>query len=388
MSDSFDHDAFDHDAFSSFDAWEPLFKARKAKGLDKWSRLKNISEKLQGKDVKAISFTCAHPSHAGEPVRHLLGSVEGNLHFLLGYGNPRFHLAEYHWQIIDPNSTDEEASETYSRMRHPSNPVLWSKAGLDVGDEGDTAQGEPHPLAKKTKLKEQADAQRKAEEIRASTPTGEYVAYPSEGLVESLNNNQVYRWDLVKDTFFSSFNPELKEAMEASAVQKSQQQVVFREGVPDEIRRYAAQFRGEDFDLTVWPLVKSRMSAPGSVLKLETDTAERIYGIVTPARLEFYGRDAKPVEVSVFDRAYKSFDLIPDGNVPPAALSSFIVKHFRVNASMLAEIAKSSSEYKVDRTPQYVEGEPSQGWDTIPAEYVDLVKSVVIDGDTLRVVSS
>lgn len=377
MSDLFDH----------FDSWEPLLKARKAKGLDKWDRLKNISEKLQGKDVKAISFTCSHPSHAGEPIRHLLGSVEGNLHFLLGYGNPKFHLAPYHWQIVDPNSTDEEASEIYERMHHPANPVLWGKAGLDIGDEGDTGEGEAHPMAKMAKVKQQSVDQRKSEEIKAVTPTGTYVAYPSEGLVSGDHNGHVYRWDLVKDTFFSAFNPELAEAMEASAVQKSMQGLVFKEGIPDDVKRYAAQFRGESFEPEVWPLVKSRMPAPGALIKLETNQAARVFGVVTPTRLEFYGRDASPVDVAVFDRTYKSFDLTPEGNVPPAVLSAFVVKHFKVNAALLSDVAKHVPR-KLEKSVLSVEGEPTTGWDDVSSEYSELVKSTVRDGDTIRLVVS
>lgn len=376
------------DLFTHFDAWEPLMKARKAKGLDKWDRLKGIAEKLQGKDVKAIAFTCSHPSHNGEPIRHLLGSVEGNLHFLLGYGNPQFHLAPYHWQIIDPNTTDEEAQETFGRMHHPSNPVLWSKVGLDVGEEGDTAEGEAHPMAKMAKVKKQTAESREAEAIKVISPTGNYVAYPSEGLVEGEHNGHVYRWDLVKDTFFTAQNPQLVEAMDAAAVQKSINSVVFRDATPDKLRMYAAQFRGELFEPEVWPLVKSRLPVPGSILKLETNQAERVYGVITTNKLEFYGRDAAPRSVSVFDRVYKSFDLTREGNVPPSVLSAFMIKHFKINPSFLSE-ATQHKDRKINKAVFSVEGQPSPGFDAVSSEYVEnLQKSIVLDGDTIRLVVS
>lgn len=375
------------DLFSYFDAWEPLLKARKAKGLDKWERLKNIAEKLQGKDVKAIAFTCAHPSHAGEPVKHLLGSVEGNLHFLLGYGNPQFHLAPYHWQIIDPNTTDEEAQETFSRMHHPTNPVAWAKLGVDVGDEGDTEEGQAHELAKQAKVKKVSEDQRKAESVKAKSPTGSYTCYPSEGLVENDQTGHVYRWDTVKDTFFTAQNPQLVEVMENASVQKSLEGVRFRNTPPDDVRTYARAFRGDDFEPEVWPLVKSRMPRPGNILRLETKNAETVYGVITFDSLDFFNRAAEPVEVKVFDRAYKSFSLAEDGNVPPAALLAFIVKHFKVNPSLLKEVTAGDSLVKSDGFVTYVDGEPTPGFEDVPSGYSEgLVKSIVLDGDVLRVV--
>lgn len=372
------------DLFDFFDAWEPLFKARKAKGLDKWAKLQPIAEKLAGKDVKAIAFTCAHPSHGEEPVKHLLGSVEGNLHFMLGYGNPKFHIAPYHWQIIDPNTTSEEAEETFARMHHPSNPVLWTRAGFDVGDEGDTAEGEAHPLAKQAKAQKDSDAARDAESVKAKSPTGSYTCVPSEGLVYGDHNGHVYRWDLIKDSFFSAMNPDPAEAMNAAAIQKSATSVRFRTAAPDLVRAAARQYRGEDFSPEVFPLIKSRVPGPGTIIRLETDTAESLFGVVTSNTVDFYGRDGERSEVRVFDRAYKSFDLTADGNVPPAALLGFVVKNFGVNASLLAEATQPTS---FTPSTNSVFGEPTVGYDDVPAVYTEgLEKSICVQGDVLRVV--
>lgn len=375
------------DLFDFFDAWEPLFKARKAKGLDKWAKLQPIAEKLQGKDVKAIAFTCAHPSHAGEPVRHLLGSVEGNLHFMLGYGNPQFHLAPYHWQIIDPNTTADEAEETFSRMHHPANPVLWSRAGFDVGDEGDTAEGEPHPMAKQAKVKKTADEQRQSESLKAKSPTGSYTCVPSEGLVYGDHNGHVYRWDLLKDSFFSALNPEVSEAMNAAAIQKSHEVVRYQSVAPRAVRERARLYRGSEFADEVFPLIKSRMAGPGTIVRLETNQAESAFGLITPTTLEFYGRDGHPTEVKVFDRVYKSFDLLPNGNVPPASLLSFIVKNFRVHAALLSEVTQKSIAPTVSES-MTVEGEPTLGFDDVPAVYTEGVKKSISKGPdgVLRVI--
>lgn len=373
------------DIFELFDAWEPLLKARKAKGLDKWAKLQPLAEKLAGKDVKAIAFTCAHPSHGGEPVKHLLGSVEGNLHFMLGYGNPKFHLAAYHWQVIDPNVTAEEAEEVFSRMKHPANPALWARAGIEAGDEGDAGEGAPHQASAQAKAVATATAARDAESIKAKSPTGSYTCVPSEGLVYGDHNGHVYRWDLIKDTFFSAMNPEVAEAMNASSVQKSHNAVSFRQATPDSVRLAARAYRGEDFDVGVFPLVKSRVPAPGTVVRLETNQAESMFGVITPNSIQFYGRDGASADVQVFDRTYKSFDLHPDGNVPPTALLGFVVKNFGVNASFLAEVTAPTTLVKAGKFA--VMGEPTVGYEDVPAEYTEgLVKSIIVGNDnTLRV---
>lgn len=353
--------------FDSFDSWEPLFKARKAKGLDKWDRLRNISEKLQGKDVKAISFTCAHPSHSGEPAKHLLGSIEGNLHFLLGYGNPSFHIAPYHYQCIDPNITDEEAVEMAARMKHPSNPALWSKLGLDVGDEGDTGEGAPHDLHTKAKNKTKKDSNREKEVIRVASASGEYLCYPSEGLIIGDHNKHTYVWDLVKDSFFTAMHPEVADAMNNAEMLKSKASVKFTSGVPRKLQEYTKQFRGETFSPEVWPLVKSRMPAPGKVLHLETDRGETVYGVTTPTSLQFFTRAAEPASIKLFDRSYDHFDLTLEGNVPPAALLGFVFKNFKLNADLLKSIVKSPEAVKAG-SPTAIYGTPSPDWDDFPSE--------------------
>ena len=363
------------DLFSLFDAWEPLFKARKAKGLDKWAKLQPLAEKLKGKDVKAIAFTCAHPSHSGEPVRHLLGSVEGNLHFMLGYGNPKFHIAPYHWQIVDPNATPEEAEETFARIKHPANPALWSRVDFDPGDEGDLEEGEAHPQAMQAKAKKVADDSRQSESLKANSPTGSYTCVPSEGLVYGDHNGHTYRWDLIQDTFFSALNPDVAEVMNAATIQKSREGVRYRASSPRSVRVRAREYKGLDFDPEVFPLVKSRMSGPGSIVRLITNQAESAFGLVTPTTLEFYNRDGSPAEVQVFDRVYKSFDLLPNGNVPPAALLGFIVQNFKVNAALLSEVTKKSNYAAA--APWAVDGEPTPGFEDVPATYTEgLHKSV------------
>ena len=370
--------------FEAFDSWEPLLKARKAKGLSKWDRLKNISEKLQGKDVKAISFTCSHPSHTGEPVKHLLGSIEGNLHFLLGYGNPSFHIAPYTWQIVDPNLTDEEAEELAARMKHPANPALWAKSGLDVGDEGDVAEGAPHDLHTKTKAKAKKDSSREKEVIRVASASGVYLCYPSEGLIIGDHNKHTYVWDLVKDSFFTAMHPEVADAMNNAEMLKSQSSVKFTSGVPGKLTAYTKQFRGEPFSPEVWPLVKSHMPSPGKLVNLENDRGETVYGVTTPTSLRFFTRAAEPASIRLFDRSYDHFDLTSNGNVPPAALLGFVLKNFKVNTDLLKSVANSPEVCKKS-VPEVLYAIPSPEWDNFPAESNSFEKTIVQDGDTFKV---
>jgi hypothetical protein len=312
----------------------------------------------------------------------VLGSVEGNLHFLLGYGNPKFHLAPYHLQIIDPNMTDEDLAQ--HQLEHPSEPTLWAKFGTELGDEGDTDEGQPHTQAKQAKQKQAVEERRASEAITVDSGAGRYQCIPSEQLVFGEHNNHVYRWDLIKDSFFSAMHPEVVEAMDSAEVQKSLSGMKYKSTYPDTVRARAREFRGELFDADVWPLLKSRMPRPGHVVSFESEQGESVFGVVTPTSLEFYTRGGEPAQLPVYDRVYKSFDLVKDGNVHPGVLLHLAVKHFNVNKNLLDEVRKSSY---VPSAPvqHFVEGEPSPGWDNVEDD-VSLVKSVVMDGDTFRVI--
>lgn len=195
-----------------FTAWEPLLKARPTKDLDQHQRLAHIGEKLQGKKAKNLAFTTAYPGQEGQ--RKHLGTVDGNQQFLLGYANPKFHLAPYHWQVIDPSLSDEEAEKLHTTVGHPSKPELWTWGEID--DEGDVEDGVPHD-----DIKEQYDAKREsdarnAEAIDVRSGTGSYKAIPSEGMVYGLHNDHKYKWAMIRNSHFAAVNPELFEAMEAS----------------------------------------------------------------------------------------------------------------------------------------------------------------------------
>lgn len=335
------------DFFDHFDSWEPLFKARKAKGLDKWERLRSLSEKLQGKGVKDITFTCCHPSHS-VPTKHLLGSVEGNLHFLLGYGNPDFHMAPYHWQVIDPNLTDREAAEMNSRLSHPANPKLWATVTSVVSDsEGDTEEGNPHPERKAARAKEKAEAENKKGAVVVDSAAGTYVCLPRTQMIYGIHNRHAYSWSLVKDTFFAKMHPEATRAMDSGEMRKSAAAVRYVSSIPEAVKSEAASSYGTKFHEDVWPLVKSRFYNPGKILSLETNEGATFYGVVTDRSVKLYNRDGSSALVKAFDTEYGELDLTKSGSTPPAVLFSFLRKHSDLKEDLLAQASASLTKSKM-----------------------------------------
>jgi hypothetical protein len=111
-----------------------------------------------------------------------------------------------------------------------------------------------------------------------------------------------------------------------------------------------------------------------------------VYGVTTPTSLEFYDRAAKPAPVRLFDRQYTHFDLTRDGNVPPASLFSFLTKHFKINTELLSGFSKSANTATVTASAWFVDGEASPGWDSVSADPQDFEKSILVDGDVIKVV--
>lgn len=364
-----------------FDAWDPIVKARKVKGLENWSRLQHMAEKLKGKKHSDISFTTAYPGKEGQV--KILGSVEGNLHFLLGYGNPGFHMASYHWQVIDPGIDDESAEELYRVKGHPSRPELWKKAGLEDKPEGDLELGMPHPSA----VAAQEQAKREQEGIRVAVGAGVYLAVPSEGLVYGEHNGHVYVWDVVKDSFMAAMNPTLVEVMDAAQEDKKTEKSVRMYGptIPEMVHHQLPVVRS--FDADVYPLVKSVFPVPGSVVPIDTLTSEVIYGVLSNHDIRFYDRSGYELEISAYDRTYKSFDLRKGGDVHPSILYNFGVHYLGLNAEDLNQFAESHRE--IESAPFIVKGTPSPGFDDILGTLNNLEclhKSVLIVGDTYRLV--
>lgn len=316
-----------------FDSWDPILKARKAKGLGKWKKLESIAGFLQGKKAEHITFTCSHPSHGGEEVKHVLGSTTGNLHFLMGYGNPGFALAPYHWLIIDPNLDEKEVSS----FPHPSRPEFWKASGLEVTSEGDEEDGKPHPKAKKTLDSSERKKKLQQEAVRASNGYREYLGVPSLGLVFGLSNNQVYRWDLVKDSFFAVTNPEFTEAMSL--------------GEDEPVEGVEKSILLSDFDEDVYPVVKSSFPRPGSTIPM-LSKSKTVYGLVTPNSIEFYDDNGVPAEILIYDSVQKAIDLTVNGTSHPEVVANLALNVLGINVQ------------ECDDSP-VVKGNPSPGYEEV-----------------------
>lgn len=309
----------------AFEGWEYLSKARKAKGLDQWKKLLPISDKLSGKKSNHISYTCMHPSHE-VPKLHHLGSNEGNLHFLMGYGNPGFHLAPYHMQIIDPNLSEADAEK--QAKGHPSNPDFWKDSEIYI--EGDKLEGAPHP---KVKDKVRSIRREKLDKYTVSQSTGTYTAVPVEGIVYEDGSEVQYSWALVKDSYFSAQDEKMSDAMNlVEEIQEAQKslEATFNVGVPDLVAHLAKASAHRDFVEGIYPLVKSKFPSPGSVVPLSAKNEETIYGVVTHKSIDFYDRECNEVSVRAYDRWYPSFSLEKGGNVHPSVLLNFICGHLGI----------------------------------------------------------
>ncbi len=335
-----------------FDALEDIAKARKAKGLEGWKKLDFLKDKLQGKQASHISFTTSYPGQEGS-IKYL-GSAAGNLHFVLGYANPGFHVAPYHFQLVDPNISDEEAA----KMKHPTNPRYWKDSGLPIEDEGDFDEGKPHPMAHSDRTAKARAAERKTGAMMVQSGYGKYVAAPKEGAVYSLSNGHVYKWDAIKESFFAATQQKVTEAMNAEEETAQTEKSIHS--------------KREAFSPFVYPMVRRHFPKPGSVFE-----AGALKILVKSDRVEFFDRSGTSTYVKVFDRAYDYFDLKKGGDIHPSILLQFAVRYLGVDRQELMQFVHQ------DSLPSFSKGNPSPGFDGLYGEYT---RTVVVDGDTFRVV--
>lgn len=309
-----------------FDAWPHLLKARQALGLEKWEKLAYMADQLKGKKASDITFTTCYPGQEGQKKR--LGSVEGNMHFLMGYANPAFHVAAYHWSIVDPNLSPEEALKLHHLKGHPSRPEFWESSEMDMEDEGDLIDGQPHPEVADIREMFKVAQARKAESITVTSGIGIYTAIPSEGVVYGVHNDHTYAWGMVQNSFFAAANPELTEKMnEAAEARELVEESLYKsEGsaVPEQIKHVAHYYANEDFDSSVYPLVKSHFPVPGSIVPLVSEASgESLFGIITKSSVDFYNRHGQPVNIEIFDLPVASIDLSREGNTYASVVKSF-----------------------------------------------------------------
>ena len=327
-----------------FDSWEPISKARKPIGLENWKRLSHMAEQLKGKKAADLTFTSCYPGHEGK--KKLLGSIEGNLHFLMGYASPAFHMAPYHWCVVDPNLSEEDALILHKTKGHPSRPELWKRCELDMKDEGDLIDGAPHPSVGEVRETVKVARAKKAESITVTSGVGSYTAIPSEGLVYGNHNKQVYAWEMVKNSFFAAANPELTEKMnEYQNAQLDMEEELSRSiEIPMPVRHRAYEFVDTGFDDEVYPLVKSHYPVPSSVVPVEAATGETVYGVITNNSVDFYDREGTPANVNVYDMSFASFDLTQDGGTFASVVKSFGDKFIPEGLEEFVHVEEAANE--------------------------------------------
>ena len=301
-----------------FDALEDLAKARKAKGLAKWKKLEAVSEHLADKQASHITFTTSYPGLEG--TKKYLGSSSGNLMFLLGYVNPGFCLAPYHWKIVDPNMSDKDIA----KREHPANMEYWAATDLESMPEGDPDCGSPHPAYSADPKSRQKQASKKSEAISVKSGYGTYTAIPSEQRVYSKATGQAYPWKLAEESYLAADNLDLLAAME---------------GVEERERELAKSLRLplQEFHEDVYPLIKSIFPKPGSVVSMGQGVVARI----APANVHFVSAETgDPVSLHLFDRDYTFFDITKGGDVHPSLLVSFADKVLGLSPLSLLEFVE------------------------------------------------
>ncbi len=329
-----------------FDAWEPLIKARYDGPLEEWDGLENIAKKLEGKEESHFSFVCIHPSHENleksDMGYHALGSVEGNQHFLTGYGSPHFHVMPYHFQIIDPELNDEMAKALCGRIGNPANMDLWLEEWGDSTSEfvsGELEKGKPHKDVHKYKS------------TLSWTVNGmKYGAVTKTQMVHSPTHQ--YKWDVVKDSYIASQMPEeYKAKMDRAAKKAAKKQ---KAEVPEMVKHQCSTAEDE-FSAEVYPLVRSEFPKPGSVIPVELPSSETVYGVVKGESIDFCDKLGHPVGLNIYDKAYFSLDLRKGGNIHPSILYTFASKYVYLDEDLIKSLA-STAVVEVPDFPSVVVG--------------------------------
>lgn len=357
-----------------FEGWTPLIKARQAIGLQNWKKLEHAASKLQGKAVKDITFTSSHPMYNQEPVKHTLGSTTGNMMFLQGYCSPGFHIAPYHWQLVDPYLTDEEAA----KKEHPARPDLWKQSGLPLEAEGDLTDGKPHPSFKAQVDKTNSEQDFKREAVFARSGYGRYIGIPSMGIVFGVLDKKLYKWSLVRGSFLAAVNPEFFTAMEEGKENTVDDDVFIDKSIDSFVLSKACASNGT-FDQAVYPVVKQLFPKPGTIIDMQD-----CYGVVGPRQLEFISKQGGTGFLDVFDKSISSLDLCyTEDSLHPSVLLNFMETYLNIpRESVVGNVHKATSSNEVS----FVDGTPTVGsdnWDlskqstTREVAYVDGVYKVV-----------
>lgn len=352
-----------------FTSWKPLLtKARKAKGLSKWKKLQHLAHKLENKQISSIKFTAVDPS-TGDTSTHILGSVEGNQKFLLGYVNPGFHIAAYHWQVVDPSLSDEDAELIHKQKGHPAIPQFWYSNNLPGNLlEGDTEEGSPHPSFTEEKRRK---AQKELEE-KSIVKVDRYEVDVLEGLVNDKQYGAVYAWDLVQATYPTSTNEDLEKIMEENEVEKALDSLAYIPPYGERLEELRKSYSEREWDPDVYPLVQSTFPLPGSLVTL----GKGLYGLLTSTSIEFYDEQGFSTPISLFGEEVISLDLRKGGATFPSVILNLATEYMGVDKDTLLSFSSSETSEE-EELPPCVKGLPTPGISYVESSERDLT---VIDG--------
>jgi len=265
-------------------------------------------------DSSKDTFTCSHPSHEGEPVQHQLGTVEGNLHFLLGYGNPLFHLAPEHWAVIDPNGDPD------GELRNPTNLKFWKAAKITAPEEGDLENGKPHSGAKNLLKVSARDEEAKKTGKSFNIDGQAYTAVPAQRVLYDNKTGLPVAWDVFRKSYAASTTEGLAEFMGPSMVKSTVSTI-------------------PSFDEEAYPLVKSKFPSPGSVVPFEGNTGETLYAAITPTHVKFLNRQHVSVVLNSLGRDFSEVSLLKGQS--PELLFTVAKNILEIDVSTEQDLVKS-----------------------------------------------
>lgn len=292
-----------------FTAWDSIIKSSQQEKLLK------VADILKDKDSSSITFTAVTPEGGTE--KYVLGSIEGNSKFLLGYCNPGFRFLPYHYIVIDPNITEEEAQKLFDDKGHPSNPRYWMDAGIEPFLEGDD-EGITHPSFTTLEDREESDTKQFLYKDQS------YIADPSIQVIYSLSDDRVYDWGLLRNTYFASQNEDIYNLMELTRTVDSLQS-----SNTSPIKEISKSYKIYQYDEDVVPIIKS-ISKPGNIYRVG-----EYYGICTQDSIQFYDDKGVNKSIEIRGNTYNEIPLNPEEGPGSLVLLSFIDKYLNLDVSLL-----------------------------------------------------
>lgn len=281
-----------------------------SKGISYQEKLQKVAELLNDKEASAITFTAIETD--GTLSQYVLGTIEGNTKFLLGFVNPGFHVAPYHYMVVDPNLAEPEAKLIYKVRGHPAIPGLWERNNQVPFEEGDMEDGKPHPKAFIVPYKDPT--------FVSVVDGRKYYANPEKQTLEDADTGNIFAWSLISSSYVSSQDPNLREKMNLfvpgtfdARMEKSLEKVA-----PGAVQYWSTAYQGDDWDSNVYDFVRSSFPKPGSVLKKGD-----LFAVMTTRDVLFFKEDGSKEFISAWGEQFSNLDLTTEGYVLPGAILNF-----------------------------------------------------------------